>query len=226
MLFFVGRLAGQYLLTGRGRDFFHFCASSRPNRGPTPASFGGRGGKVDDHSPPSRTIFRKLLCWLTPFWLRKISTFPHILDYVNSMSGWQVCKIKYVYFRTDFRQLRLHTGSIRNNALYDLTFIKMMVACFVGTWGMVWCDMIWYDIWYDMIWHDMIWYDMIWYDMLWYDMIWYDMIWYDMIWYDMIYLTAVGLTPGGSSRVHIYTQTIHRTTQSTQTIHRTTHFTN
>jgi len=32
--------------------------------------------------------------------------------------------------------------------------------------------------------------------------------------FDMIYsLTAVGLTPGGSSTVHIYTQTIHRTTQ-------------
>jgi len=30
----------------------------------------------------------------------------------------------------------------------------------------------------------------------------------------MIYfLTAVGLTPSGSSTVHIYTQTIHRTTQ-------------
>jgi len=35
-------------------------------------------------------------------------------------------------------------------------------------------------------------------------------------------LTAIGLTPGGSSTVHIYTRTIHRTTQSTQTIHRTT----
>jgi len=35
----------------------------------------------------------------------------------------------------------------------------------------------------------------------------------------MIYLlTATGLTPGGSSSVHIYKQTIHRTTQ-TQTIH-------
>jgi hypothetical protein len=30
---------------------------------------------------------------------------------------------------------------------------------------------------------------------------------------DMIYLTAIGLTPGGSSTVHIYTQTIHRTTK-------------
>ena len=42
----------------------------------------------------------------------------------------------------------------------------------------------------------------------------------------MIYLIAIGLTLIGSSTVHIYTQTIHRTTQSTQTIHRTTHFTN
>jgi len=38
----------------------------------------------------------------------------------------------------------------------------------------------------------------------------------------MIYLSnAVGLTPGGSSTVNIYTQTIHRTTQI-QTMHRTT----
>jgi len=43
----------------------------------------------------------------------------------------------------------------------------------------------------------------------------------------MIYLlTAIGLTPAGSSTVHIYTQTIHRTTQSTQTIHRATQLTN
>jgi len=30
----------------------------------------------------------------------------------------------------------------------------------------------------------------------------------------MYLLTAIGLTPGGSSTVRIYTQTIHRTTQS------------
>jgi hypothetical protein len=43
----------------------------------------------------------------------------------------------------------------------------------------------------------------------------------------MIYLlTATGSTPGGSSTVHIYTQTIHRTTQSMQTIHRITQLTN
>jgi hypothetical protein len=37
--------------------------------------------------------------------------------------------------------------------------------------------------------------------------------------YDMIYLsTAIGLTPGGSSTVHIYTQTIHRQTQITNNL--------
>jgi len=35
---------------------------------------------------------------------------------------------------------------------------------------------------------------------------------YDMI-YDIYLLTAIGLPPGGSSTVHIYTQTVHRTTQ-------------
>ena len=35
----------------------------------------------------------------------------------------------------------------------------------------------------------------------------------------MIYLlTAIGLSPGGSSAVHIYTQTIYRTTQNKQYI--------
>jgi len=39
--------------------------------------------------------------------------------------------------------------------------------------------------------------------------------------YNMIYLlTAVGLTPGGSSTVHIYTQTIHITTQLTALVGR------
>jgi len=36
----------------------------------------------------------------------------------------------------------------------------------------------------------------------------------------MIYLsTAIGFTPGGSSTVHIYTQTIHITTQITTKQH-------
>jgi hypothetical protein len=43
---------------------------------------------------------------------------------------------------------------------------------------------------------------------------------YDMK-YDMIYLlTAIGLSPGGSSTVHIYTQTMYRTTQTTTEQHK------
>jgi len=38
--------------------------------------------------------------------------------------------------------------------------------------------------------------------------------------------TVIGLTPGGCSAVHIYTQTIQRTTQSTQTVHTTTQLIN
>ena len=41
----------------------------------------------------------------------------------------------------------------------------------------------------------------------------------NMILHDMIYLlTAIWLSPGGSSTVHIYTQTIHRTIQNKQHI--------
>jgi hypothetical protein len=36
--------------------------------------------------------------------------------------------------------------------------------------------------------------------------------------FDVIYLTAIGLSPGGSSTVHIYTQTTHRTTKNKQYI--------
>jgi len=43
-----------------------------------------------------------------------------------------------------------------------------------------------------------------------------------MVLYIIYLINAIGLTPGGSSTVRIYTQTIHRTTQSTQTMHITT----
>ena len=44
-------------------------------------------------------------------------------------------------------------------------------------------------------------------------------------WYDMIYLlTAIGLSPGGSSTVHIYKQTIHRTIQNKQYIEQHNNF--
>jgi hypothetical protein len=75
---------------------------------------------------------------------------------------------------------------------------------------------------YDMVWYDMIRYDMVWYmiryvmiyDIVCYDMI-YDMIWYGIIWYMICLFTAIVLPPGGSGTVHIYTQTIQRTTQLT-----------
>jgi len=76
---------------------------------------------------------------------------------------------------------------------------------------------------YNMIWYMIraVWCDI--YDIYEIYDIWYD-IWYKlryMIRYDMIYLlTAIGLTPGGSSTVHIYTQTIHRTTQITTEQHK------
>ena len=45
-------------------------------------------------------------------------------------------------------------------------------------------------------------------------MIRYDTVCYVTIRYDMIYsITEIGLTPGGNSTVHIYTQTIHRAIQ-------------
>jgi len=37
-------------------------------------------------------------------------------------------------------------------------------------------------------------------------------------------LTAIGLSPGGSSIIHIYTQTIHRTTQNKQYIEKHNNF--
>jgi len=45
--------------------------------------------------------------------------------------------------------------------------------------------------------------------------------WILMIKMLMIYLSkAIGFTPGGSNTVHIYTQTIHRTTQITTEQHK------
>jgi hypothetical protein len=42
-----------------------------------------------------------------------------------------------------------------------------------------------------------------------------------MIWYVYL-LTSIGLTPGGSSTVHIYTQTVYRTSQCNR-MHRILH---
>jgi len=40
-----------------------------------------------------------------------------------------------------------------------------------------------------------------------------------MIWYVVYLLTAIGLTSCGSSTVHIYTQTVHRTMKREYTEH-------
>jgi len=42
--------------------------------------------------------------------------------------------------------------------------------------------------------------------------------------YDIYLLTEIGFPPGGSSTVHIYTQTIHRTTQNKQYVEQHTNF--
>jgi hypothetical protein len=90
---------------------------------------------------------------------------------------------------------------------YDMIYMIYYIQVY-DIWYMI------YDIWCDVVWCYVIWYDIVRYDMI-YDMRWYDMIWYDMI-YDMIYLlTVIELTPGCSNTVHIYAQTIHRTTQLT-----------
>ena len=44
-------------------------------------------------------------------------------------------RIKNLYLRIDFRQLRIRTRSLRNKALYILTLIKLSVARFMGTGG-------------------------------------------------------------------------------------------
>jgi hypothetical protein len=48
-------------------------------------------------------------------------------------SGWWVSKIKNLYLRTEFRELRIHINRIRNNVLHYLTLITLTAARFVGT---------------------------------------------------------------------------------------------
>jgi hypothetical protein len=117
------------------------------------------------------------------------------------------------------------TMIIYDDMIYDLWYDDIIYGMirwydiYMLTLYMIWWyDDIWYDDWFlDLNTHILIrLYDIWWYNMMIYDiMIWYD----DMVWY--ILLTAIRLPPGGGSTVHIYTQTIHRTTQ-TQTIHKTT----
>jgi hypothetical protein len=148
-------------------------------------------------------------------------------------------EIWYLFFTKSVDKIQASLKSDKNrDTLYDMIWYD--IICYDMIWyGMIRYDMVWYDmVWYDMIWYDMmISYDMIWYDMVRYDMVWYDMVWYGMtlygmIWYDMIWCdidifvncssvdTRWQYTFGWHPvAVHIYTQTIHRTSQLTTKQH-------
>ena len=68
-----------------------------------------------------------------PFWIKKNHRSSLSFSRKDRVSGRLVSKIKNLFLRTDFRWLRIYANSIRNNALYDLTLINMIVACFTGT---------------------------------------------------------------------------------------------
>jgi hypothetical protein len=70
------------------------------------------------------------------FWLRKIATNFHSLAHANvECPDDRNPELYILYLRNDFRYPRIHTSTIRNNALHDLTLIKMTVVRFVGTGG-------------------------------------------------------------------------------------------
>jgi len=87
------------------------------------------------------------------------------------------------------------------------------------------CIILYYIILYYIILYYIVSYHIISCHILYYIILYYIILYYIILYY-ILYLTLIRFTPGGSSTVHIYTQTIHRTTQSTQTLHRTTQFTN
>jgi hypothetical protein len=67
------------------------------------------------------------------FWFLQITTDRHILSHVNIGSQDDRYPKSKIYLRTEFRELRIHTNSIRNNVLHYLTLIKLTVARCVGT---------------------------------------------------------------------------------------------
>ena len=64
-----------------------------------------------------------------------------------------------------------------------------------------------------MIYYIILYYIILYYIILYYIILYYIILYYIILYYIMYLLTEIGLTPSGSSTVHIYTQTIHRTTQ-------------
>jgi hypothetical protein len=183
-----------------------------------------------------KRIVRSLVEYMTYYIIWCCMIWYDILWYIWYDILWYIC-YDMIYY--DIYDMILY-NTIRYVICYDMYgMIYMIWYCMIWydtIWYVTICmiyDVIWYIciIWYDsicyvmicMIWY-MMWYDMIYdlYDDIWYmlrydtiryNTVRYGMVWYD-IWCDMIYLSITfWLTSGGSSTVHIYTQTIHRTTQ-------------
>jgi hypothetical protein len=70
----------------------------------------------------------QMFLFADPFWLRKITTDPHILSYLNIVCPDDRYPKLKIYLITDSIQLRIHTGSVGYNAVHELAFIKLMVA--------------------------------------------------------------------------------------------------
>lgn len=79
------------------------------------------------------SVLPKTFSLCTPFQLQIITTDPHILAHLNIVSRLWVSKIKYSYYRNDFRQMLTHTSSICINALQDFTSIIKTIAHCVCT---------------------------------------------------------------------------------------------
>ena len=68
-----------------------------------------------------------------PFWLRNVITDPHVLADVNTECPDDRYPLLKIYTPNDSTELQIHTSSIRNSAMHDLTVIKITVVRFVGT---------------------------------------------------------------------------------------------
>jgi hypothetical protein len=68
-----------------------------------------------------------------PLWRRKIITVSHIIAHVNVCLDERYAKLKICILELILDILGIHTITIRNNTLNDLSIIKLIVPFFVGT---------------------------------------------------------------------------------------------
>jgi len=124
----------------RRRDGLNGCGKFRPR--------GIRSLDRPARSVPLENRMPKLHYWITQ---QKQQWFPkcfargprlaskhdhgssHPSSRTYTQSGLQISKIKNLYLRTAFRHILMHTRSIRNEALHDLTLTKMILSHFMGT---------------------------------------------------------------------------------------------